>query len=179
MIETTLIIIVLIGLVLVNSLGVVMVVFQLPGNWLMLAATAAVAIWKWNDATLGHISIWALVIMLVLAVIGEVLEFAAGMVGAQKAGASKRGTALALVMGIVGAIVGTFLIPIPIVGTLVGAALGSGIGAFGGDLWAGKTIGLAFQGGKGAAIGRLLGSVAKVVISVIMWVVALIAILIH
>ena len=179
MLEATLIITVLVGLLLVNTLGVVMVAFLLPGTWVILGATTAVSIWKWGqDGAWGHISVWVLLLLLGLALFGELLEFAAGLVGAGQAGSSKRGMGLALVGGIAGAIVGTFVIPVPIAGTLIGAALGSGVGAFGGDLWAGRTVGLAFKGGKGAAIGRLLGSVAKVVVAVLMWVVVVAGILI-
>ena len=171
--------IVLIGLVILNAVGVLMVVFQLPGTWMMLSFTGLVAWWRWDDVGgWGHFGWWTLGILVLLAVIGEILEFAAGAVGASKAGASKRAAVIAIVGGIVGALVGTVLIPIPILGTLVGAAIGSGVGSFLGDLWAGRTVELAWEGGKGAVWGKFWGAVLKVVIAVVMWFVVVIAIFI-
>ena len=50
---------------------------------------------------------WTVVIVLAgLALLGEILEFAAGAWGASRAGASRRGTTLALIGSIVGGLIG-------------------------------------------------------------------------
>lgn len=173
MIEMSLLILILVLLMLVCTLGVVMVAMQLPGTWVILGATAIVSWWYWEGWNDGVIGGWVLVALGSLAVIGEILEFIAGAMGARNAGASKRGAAGAIIGGILGAIIGTPTIPIPIVGTVLGAALGAGVGSILGDLWAGRKFDLALAGGKGAAIGKLWGTVAKLAIGVAMWLVVL------
>ncbi|QQE11694.1 DUF456 domain-containing protein [Planctomycetota bacterium] len=170
---------VLIGLLLTNALGVLMVAFQLPGTWLMLIATSSVAWWYWDRPdSWGHMGWWVLLTLLILAIIGEIVEFLAGAMGAGKAGASKRAMMCAVLVGFIGAILGTiFLAFIPILGTLIGAAIGSGIGSFLGDMWAGREVKNAFEGGKGAAIGRFWGALGKVIIAGIMWFVVVCGIL--
>jgi uncharacterized protein YqgC (DUF456 family) len=98
-----------------------------------------------------------------LAMLGEILEFALGAGGSRQAGGSKRAAALAIVGGIVGAIAGTAL-PIPIAGTLIGACVGAFAGSLLGDLWAGRPLLHSVESGRGAAVGRLWGTVAKMVV---------------
>ena len=169
-----LLLVALIGsLLLVNAVGVILVAFQMPGTWLILLATTLTAWWVgfgWDEV---RITYWTLMILLGLAVLGEILEFVAGAAGASKAGASRRGVLGAIVGGVVGAIIGTiFLAFIPILGTLIGAAIGAGVGSIGGDLWAGREWGHALLAGRGAAIGRFWGAVWKLGVAVVMWLVA-------
>ena len=58
-----------------------------------------------------------------LAGIGELLEAGAGAAGTKMGGGSSRGMLGAIVGGLVGAIVCTPLIPIPVLGTLIGALI--------------------------------------------------------
>lgn len=162
-------------LLLLNAVGVFLVALQLPGTWAMLFVTLLAAWWAnwqygggWLE---GTITVWALVALLVLAILGEVLEFLAGAAGASKAGASKRGVAGAILGGVGGALVGTVAIPVPIAGTLIGAALGSGAGSILGDKWAGRDWHPALIAGKGAAVGRFWGAVLKLLVAIAMWLV--------
>ncbi len=174
--EAVLFWVVLVVLWLVNAVGVVMVALQLPGTWLMLLATGLVAWWQWDGLPEQRlIGWWVLASLLALAVLGEIVEAVAGALGARKAGGTKRGALLAIVGGIAGAIAGTFLIPIPIIGTLLGAALGAGAMSMLGDKWAGRSYGDAFRAGRGAAVGKFAGSVGKLVIAAAMWVVVFVA----
>ena len=59
----------------VNALGVLMVALQLPGTWLMLAATALFAWWRWDDGGFAAIGGWVLLTLLGMAIIGEIVEF--------------------------------------------------------------------------------------------------------
>lgn len=159
-------------LLLVNAVGVVLVALQLPGTWLMLGATVVMAWWRWDgwDGN-GAIGGWTLVLLLALAIVGELVEFLGPAVGAAKQKSSRRAAVLAVVGGIVGAIVGTVVLAfLPIIGTLIGAVVGSGVFSILGDLWAGKEWEPALQGGVGAAVGRGLGAVGKLMIAVAMWV---------
>lgn len=173
MLDTTLLISFSVLLLLVNAVGVVLVLLQLPGTWLMLAATAAMAWWRWDH---DLITIWALATLVVLAILGEVVEFLGPALGAAKEKSSKRAAMLAVVGGVAGAIVGTILLAfLPVLGTLIGAVVGSGLFSILGDLWAGREMELAWKGGKGAAIGRFWGALGKLMIAIVMWLVVAVA----
>jgi uncharacterized protein YqgC (DUF456 family) len=151
----------------------------LPGNWLIVLATAVYAWWFPPDAptAIG----WNVVIALaVLAVLGEIVESAAGAVGVSKVGGSRRSSLLAIVGSLVGSIVGVFVgLPIPLVGSLVAAvifgAVGATIGALVGESWKGRDLDASLEVGKAAFVGRLLGTVGKTIVCSIMVVVTLAA----
>ncbi len=52
----------------------------------------------------------------------------------------------------------------PILGTLIGACVGAFAGSLLGDLWAGRTMEDSVDAGKGAAAGRLWGTIAKMTV---------------
>lgn len=136
---------------------------------MIVLASALMAWWT------REISWTPVIILLVLAVLGEIWEFIASASGAKKAGGSGRGAVVSIIGGVVGAIAGTPLIPVPIVGTIVGECVGAGLGAYLGDRWAGRTHGQATAAGQGAAVGRFWGTIGKVGIALVMWLVATIA----
>jgi len=161
----------LVLVVVVNAAGVFLVFLQLPGTWLILLLMGLIT-W-WRDEQVYWV---ALAILLGLAVLGEILELIGAARGSRKAGGSKRAAVLALVGGVVGAILGTFVIPVPVIGTLVGACLAAGVGSYLGDRWAGRHHVDAAVAGKGAAMGRFWATMAKAGIGVLMWLVAAVAI---
>lgn len=171
MLDLTLLLLAVTALLLLNAAGVVLTALQLPGTWLMVATTACFAWYRWG---MEHWSYgwWALAGLLGLAVLGELVEFVAGALGSRKAGGSRRGAAISIGTALVGAILGSLFIPIPIVGTLLGAALGAGVGASAGDKWAGHTWAETARGFKGAAVGKLSGAAAKLVIAAAMFLLA-------
>jgi len=174
-----LIVTVLTALMAINAVGVLLTLIQLPGNWLIVGATAVVAWWR-MDAPAGPTYGWTLIgVLLALALIGELIEFVAAAAGSRGAGASRRAAGLAILGAVVGAIVGAVALSVlPVIGTLfgglIGSVIGAGVGSIAGDLWAGKTFDAAWLGGRGAAVGKLWGAAAKLGIGVAMWVVALI-----
>lgn len=113
------------------SLG--LVALSLPGTWITLVLALVIELVDGyymegeDPTTFGW---WLLGVCLVLALIGEALEFAAGAVGTKFGGGTKRGMIGAVIGGIAGAIVLTPLLPIPVVGTLVGALVGTFAGAY-------------------------------------------------
>lgn len=144
-------------------------ILGMPGNWVMVALGACCLFFRPDDAR-SHLGWGILITIIVVSLLGELLEFAAGALGASRVGGSKRGTALAIVGSIVGAILGLFFgtaIPIPIIGNLIGSVMLGALGAFGGavlgERWAGKDWDSSFQVGGAAFWGRLLGTVAKAV----------------
>ena len=154
-------------------------VLNLPGNWLMVLATAIYSYCVPADsaAAVG----WKVVLaILIMAVLGEVVELLAGAAGTAKAGGSRRGALFALVGSMGGGLLGVFVgLPIPIVGSIFGAllfaCLGALIGAMFGEMSAGKGLNASWQIGKAAFGGRLAGTLGKVVLGSAMVFVVIIA----
>src|SRR3990170_5292147 len=74
----------------------------LPGNWIVVALAAGFA-WLFPQEVDGYGIAWTTVgVAAGLALVGEVIEFAAGAAGAAKQGASRRAVALSLVGALVG-----------------------------------------------------------------------------
>ena len=141
-------------------------VFTLPGNWLIVGLAAAFAYFLPPDEYgrgFGWITVFVLVL---LATLGEVIEFAAGAAGAAKHGASRRAMLLAMAGAAVGSVTGAAVgIPVPVIGSLVAAVGGGAAGAFGGaylgEMWKGKFHPERTAVSKGALVGRLFGTVGK------------------
>jgi uncharacterized protein YqgC (DUF456 family) len=160
-------ILVVCGALLVGSAGVLLQLASLPGTWIVLFAAVAVRVVETfvpigpvnGDPIFGW---WTLGAMAALAITAEVVEFGASAVGARAGGASKRGMTGAVVGSLLGAIFGTFLIPIPVVGSLLGALLGAAVGAIVGELSVGgKTLTETAKPAAGAVAGRLMAVLAK------------------
>lgn len=172
-----------IGLVLLNAVWLALVVLGLPGTWLMVATTAIVAWWQWGPPATtsgpasdqGMFSLGTLITIAVLALIGEVLEFIAGVLGSKRAGGSRAGAVGALVGGLIGAVVATFAIPIPVLGSLIGACGGAFLGALGMELAYGRRMRESVQSGVGAGVGRLVGTGIKLAAGVAIWVIVAVA----
>jgi uncharacterized protein len=145
------------------AVGLLLVLFTLPGLWLMTAAAAAYALLT-HGRVLGVHVLWTL---LILTVIGELLDWLAGAVGVGRAGGGRNAKIGALVGGIVGGIFLTF-IPIPIVGTILGICLGSFIGAAGAEWYGGGQAAHSLRVGVGAAKGRVAGFIAKLILGGVM-----------
>lgn len=158
--------------------------FQIPGsNWLMIVL-CVLYVWRGPDA--GPLALgWGIVaVLVVLAALGELVEFLAGALGTKRAGGSRRAAVLAMVGSIVGGLVGMFIaIPIPVVGPLLGAILFAGAGALGGALlgerWKGREWTKTWEVGKAAFWGRLLGTVGKVLAGSVMIVVVVAALVLE
>ena len=168
-------------LVVVLFVGWVFQLVGLPGNWLIVIA-AAVYAWLLPPDASTAIGWPTVAILLVLAIAGEVVEFIAGALGVTRVGGSRRGAVLAIVGSMIGGILGMFVgVPIPIVGSLVGAVvfggLGALVGAVVGETWQGRDLETSLKIGKGAFVGRLLGTAAKMIVCTIMVIATIAAIL--
>jgi uncharacterized protein YqgC (DUF456 family) len=159
-------------LILVNALCLMLVLFALPGNWLMLVFTCLFAWWRWDD---GLFSIYTLIAIGILATLGEIIEFFGGMGGARKAGARWFGAFGALLGAIIGAIVCTFLIPVIMLGTVIGACVGAGTGALVFEMAAGRRMEESARSGLGASLGELVGITIKISLGFVIWVIIVVA----
>lgn len=165
-------------LVLGNLGGLAATMMALPGNWVIVGLTALFA-WLIHDVSAG-ISWYTVGVLVLLATVGEIVEFAAGAAGAARFGGSRRGMVLAVVGTLFGSMIGVaagpIVVPIPLLGSVVaavgGGALGAFIGAYLGESWKGRTDEQRLAVSKAAFVGRLLGTVGKLWIGAVMVVVA-------
>jgi uncharacterized protein YqgC (DUF456 family) len=163
-------------LLIVNLCAWASTLFMLPGNWFIVLATALFAFFVRPDDVHG-VSWWCVGGLVALAIVGELIEFAAGAVGAAKHGGSRRGMLLAMAGAMAGSLLGaTFGSAIPILGTILGAVAGGCGGAFGGaylgETWKGRIGEERTAISSAALVGRLFGTVGKLVAGLIMVVIA-------
>ena len=156
----------------VNLAWLCLTLLGLFGNWMMIVSVLLVLWWRWAPGAplseqMFHPA--TLIVLVVLAVVGELLEFLLSAAGARKAGGSRFGALMALIGSVAGGIIGTFAIPIPVVGTLLGACGGAFGGALIGELMLGRQMGDSLRSGEGAAVGRLLGTVGKLAVGLAMY----------
>nr|WP_199102552.1 DUF456 family protein [Aquitalea sp. ASV11] len=119
----------------------------LPGLPLMLGGFLLLA---WADH-FAHLGSSALLIMALLTVLGLLIDFVAGLLGAKLTGASKQ----ALWGAFIGSIVG---LPLGLLGVILGPLLGAAIG----ELVARRDAWQAGRVGLGTLAGFLIGTVAKI-----------------
>jgi uncharacterized protein YqgC (DUF456 family) len=150
-------------LIITSAASLGLVVVTLPGLWLM-AALAGVYTLATGERYIG----WhTLIVLVLLALLGEIMELFMSGASARKVGGSRRAMLGGVIGGISGGIVFTF-VPIPVVGTLLGICVGTFVGAAGTELMGGGDAGHSFRVGVGATKGRLLGILAKVITGLLM-----------
>ncbi len=140
-----------VALVLLGLAGTVLPV--LPGTVLVWAGLVLGA---WID-DFARVSVPTVAVITVLAVVAWGLDYAAGLLGAQRAGASKLallGAAVGTVLGLFMGLVGVLFMP------LVGAALGEYLSL--------KDEARAVKVGVSTWVGIMLGLLAKVVLAFVM-----------
>lgn len=154
----------------------------LPGNWLAVLAMGMYA-WLGPESGRAEIGLVPLALAFLAAVAGEIVEFAAGAVGASRAGASRRGTIMAIAGSMVGAIAGGIIgLPIPILGPVLAALLFGGLGATAGAMLAewsdGKPWRENWRIGHAAFWGRTTGTFGKMLVGLLIVLTSLVAVLI-
>ena len=147
-------------LALIVGLGLIMIPFGLPGTWIIAGAALGYSL-----LVPGSISIFTVVIVSVLALVGEVIEFTLTAKYTRKYGGSRRASWGAIIGGMIGAVIG---VPVPIVGSVVGAFAGAFVGAFVAELSRGSEGGNATRVATGALIGRAVAAAMKVGIGLAM-----------
>lgn len=138
--------------------GLFAIVLGLGGNFILLGLALAVA---WIGG-FSHLALWLWLVLLGLAILGEVVESVLGVATARGFGASRYGMLGTFVGGILGAIAGTAWLPV--IGSLIGAFVGAFAGAFAGELLAGRPTGESARAGWGAFLGRVGATVFKIAV---------------
>ena len=159
--EITLLWILSVALILVGLAGTVLPV--LPGTVLVWGG---IVLGAWID-DFTRVGMSTVVVISVLAVLAWALDYVAGLMGAQKAGASKLallGAAVGTVLGLFMGLVGVIFMP------LVGAAVG--------EYLARKDQTRAVKVGVATWVGIMLGLIAKVALAFIMVGIFVVALLI-
>jgi len=127
---------------------------MLPGTPLILLG-AFIYAWYTN---FGVVTWGILIVLLVLMLLSQLLEYLASMMGAKKFGASRWGIAGALC----GGFMGLFL------GGIAGIIIGPFLGALLFELFYGKTIKASLQIGFGTMVGFVGGAIGKFIIALTM-----------
>ena len=151
--------------------GVIIIPFGIPGQFIIVVAALVVMLIAGTEV----MSIGMVALLLGLGILAEVIEGAAGFMGASKAKGSIWSSFGALAGGIVGAVVGSLILPI--IGSLIGALVGTFVGAYAVEYYRTRTMTNATNVAKGALIGRIVGSIVKVFFAVTMIIIVTLALL--
>jgi len=144
---------------LVSLAGIILTFFGIGGTFLVLIGAILYDLisWSWT------ITFTTLLIVLGLAVLGEILEWLITMLGSKAGGVSRWG----IIGTIAGSIIGGILLSplMPIIGTFLGILLGAILGAFAFELMHTKQAGKAWKAAKAALLGRALVSLSKLILA--------------
>jgi len=151
-------------------------IISLPGNWLILAA--AIILCLLHN---GHQPHWIFLLLILLILLAaELVEFLSGMIGARKFGASKSAAWAAILGAMLGGLIGIPPITAPTLGTdhIFAAVAGAFLAAWLVELLKQKSLKAASLGALGAALGRGTGLVTKIGAGLLAWFILLLACLI-
>lgn len=156
----------LLTLTLVALGGLFLTAIGLPGTWIFLAVASGALLLD-PSAPLAW---WAIVAGVALGLVAEAVEWVMASRYARKYGGSQRAAWGALIGGVAGAVVG---FPIPLLGPLVGALVGTFVGALVAEMSVTGVSGGAERVAWGAMVGRIVATVAKLGIGVVIAVLVL------
>jgi len=151
----------LVTLVIFSLVGFAAIFFTTFGTLIIFAGTCLYAFLT-NFNILG---LETIILLFVLYLLGEALEYLFVIIGAKRLGASNKAVIGALVGGIIGAILGVGFLG---VGILLGTFLGIFLGAFLVELTIHKDFVKSLKAGVGGVLGRFGFIIAKVIIAAVM-----------
>ncbi len=157
--------------ILVSLAGLVSLVFGLPGTFIILGASV---LYGWYGG-FSEITVRVIIILVVLALAGELIEFLLGILGSKKYESSNRAIVGSIIFGIIGAVMGApFFFGI---GAVIGAFAGAFAGAILMELLQGKKMDEAIKSGWGAFLGRVAGTISKAAVGIAMIAITVLAVL--
>jgi uncharacterized protein YqgC (DUF456 family) len=146
--------------------------------FLGMAGTASILIGSLIYATTTHFQkmSWKILLLLLgLTILGELIEYISSVLGAKKFGASGKSSLAVLFGGLVGGIIGGLFMPL--LGSIFGAILGGCLTPIIMEYKSRKEWLPSFKAGLGVLVGRMGGTLLKLVIAGMMIAITLIHIL--
>jgi hypothetical protein len=163
--------VVLVLYILVSLAGLVSLIFGLPGTFIILGASV---LYGWYGG-FSEITVRVIIVLVVLALAGELIEFLLGILGSKKYESSNRAIVGSIIFGIIGAVMGApFFFGI---GAVIGAFAGAFAGAILMELSQGKKMDEAIKSGWGAFLGRVAGTISKGAVGIAMIAITVLAVL--
>jgi uncharacterized protein YqgC (DUF456 family) len=157
--------------ILVSLAGLVSLIFGLPGTFIILGASV---LYGWYGG-FSDITVRVIILLVVLALAGELIEFLLGILGSKKYESSNRAIVGSIIFGIIGAVMGApFFFGI---GAVIGAFAGAFAGAILMELSQGKKMDEAIKSGWGAFLGRVAGTISKGAVGIAMIAITVLAVL--
>jgi len=148
-------------------IGVFSTIFSLPGTVIILLDAIIYGLFTGFE----RIGVKVLLTLLVLSVIAELAEFAVGMGGAAKFGASKKSLLASVIGGTTGALLlSKFMLGL---GTIVGAFIGGFAGVFVVEILRQTSLKPSLRAAWGTIVGRAAGICVKGAFALIMTVISL------
>jgi len=137
--------------------------FSLPANWIFVGLAI---LWRFLNPNPGEMPLVFFLMLIGLALLGELVEYIAQCWGAKKYGSTTGGMFAGLVCAFIGALVGLpFLFGF---GALIGAFLGAWGGCYALERFRGRSDAEASRAARGALVGRFFGIIIKCAIGVFM-----------
>lgn len=153
--------------ILVLLLGIFSILFGMPGTVIILIDAAVYAAFTGFDRLGGKI----LLTLFVLSILAELSDFAIGVVGAVKFGASRSAIAASIVGSIVGALLlAPFLFGL---GAVAGSFIGGFVAVFAVEIIRQLNLKPAFRAAWGTVFGRAAGICVKGAFALVMTVITL------
>lgn len=140
--------------------GVVLVLFTLPGTWLIAVAALLYSLVRDFQAS----SDWVVIAWLIaLAILGEVVEFVTGALGPKKVEVPTGAIICSILGGIAGAIIG---VPVFLIGAVLGLLIGTFVGALVYTLVKDGKVRVALRHAVAVLTSRVISIFAKTAIAV-------------
>jgi len=155
------------GIVIINIVfcvivvvGVIMTMVGLPGNILIVIAGLSYGYYE----NFEHMDYDTLAIIVGVYIVSEIIDFGAGIIGAKKEKASKRGMVAAFFGAVFGSILGTMILPL--IGTLLGALVGAVLCTIFAEYTKANDIEKAKRVGISVLKGQIVSMIIKVVAAI-------------
>lgn len=144
------------------AVGIILTLVGLPGN---LFIVLVAVLYGWQEDFV-HLTYGSLLTLAGLWLIGELVDFIAGIMGAKKEQASWKATTAAFFGALIGGIIGTGILPV--IGTIIGSVIGGFLSSYCVEYINANDKMKALQVAKGVVKGQLLGMLIKFVVAISM-----------
>jgi uncharacterized protein len=151
-----------------SVVGLLLIPFGLPGLWVIVLGILGYG-WLTDFRT---VSVGLILLVMGLALIGEVVEAWLGFRMARRYGGSSRAGWGALIGGLAGAVIG---VPVPFIGSVIGGFVGAFVGAALFEYTRARHSEGAVMAGWGAVLGRAAAAAVKMGLGVVIAVIGVFA----